>query len=129
MEVATPPMDAGLGIVPFLGLGLGACFGVALLLYNLIVLVSVLREGGDEKPSTLSMVAWGVGLAAAFLGPCGVFLALIAWGLSRYEQGRIYSEQSTLRSTRPCEMATINALLAIVSTVLCTLVAVAAFTL
>lgn len=124
---ATTTAETGLGFVPFLGLGLGSCFGVALVLYNLLVLISVLREGGDERPSALSMVAWGLGFVAVFLGPCGLFLALVAIGISRFEQGRIFTEQSAMRSTRPCEMATINGLLAIVSTVLFTLVTVAAF--
>lgn len=124
---ATTTAETGLSFVPFLGLGLGSCFGVALVLYNLIVLISVLREGGDERPSGLSMVAWGLGFVAVFLGPCGLFLALVAIGISRFEQGRIFNEQSPMRSTRPCEMATINGLLAIVSTVLFTLVTVVAF--
>ncbi len=124
---ATTTTETGLSFVPFLGLGLGSCFGVALVLYNLVVLISVLREGGDERPSALSMVAWGLGFVAVFLGPCGLFLALVAIGLSRFEQGRIFSELAPMRSTRPCEMATINGLLAIVSTVLFTLVTVAAF--
>ena len=128
MDGAVPTgTEAGLSFLPFLGLGLGSCFGVALVLYNLIVLISVLREGGDERPSALSLVAWGLGFVAVFLGPCGLFLAMVAIGISRYEQGRIFTEQSSMRSTRPCEMATINGLLAIVSTVLFTLVTIAAF--
>jgi hypothetical protein len=127
MDGVATTAETGLGFVPFLGLGLGACFGVALVLYNLIVLISVLREASDEKPSAVSLIAWALGFVAVFLGPCGLLLAVIAIGLSRFEQGRIFSDQSTMRSTRPCEMATINGLLAIVSTVLFTLVTIASF--
>lgn len=120
-----PSGVGGLGVLPWLGGGLGICFSFALVLYNLIALIGLIREGGDEKPSVISMIAWAVAFVSFLLGPCGFVTAFLAFVLSRIEQNRIYAEKSPLRSTRPCEMATINSLLAMVSTAIFTLVAIA----
>lgn len=120
MNIALESQGSGLGFAPWIGGGLGVCFGVALFLYNLIALIQVLREPGPERPSAVSMVAWALAFVSMFLGPCGLFTAGLAFIVARVENNRIFTEKSPVASSRPVEMATINSLLAIVFTVVFT---------
>jgi hypothetical protein len=124
MTPVTPAPETGLGFAPFVGGGLGLCFGCALILYNLVALIQVLREPGPEKPSALSMGAWAIAFVSLFLGPCGLFTAFVAFVIGRIESGRIMAEKSPVASSRPIEMATINSLLAMVFTLLTTIMVI-----
>ena len=102
----------GAGALLIVG-GIGGCFSLILVAYNLIVLIGFLRESAKDKPSTISIVAWVVSLVSVSLGPCGFVVGLVSFFVARYEQGRIYNEESTVRSTTPCEIASMNAIVAI----------------
>lgn len=99
----------------WLSIGATSCFAILLLGYNLSGVVSLVRDKRDERPaSPMSLVAWGLSIASLFLGPCGFLTALIALLLARIESGRIFAEQSSMRSTGPVHMANVNAAMAIV---------------
>lgn len=120
MTPVTAVPEHGMGFMPYIGGGLGLCFGTALMLYNLIALIQVLRDPSPERPSPLSMGAWAIAVLSLFLGPCGLFTAMVAFIIGRVESGRIMAEKSPVASGRPIEMATINSLLAIVFTLMIT---------
>ena len=95
---------------PLLGIGAGftGCFGFLLLAYNGLALFQQLREPGDETASGLAKGAWALSILSMFLGPCALFGAVLAIILASVERRRIYAEKSTLVSTRPCRMASLN---------------------
>lgn len=88
---------------------LGSCIGILLFLYNVVGVVSFLREDtGGESASMLSKGAWAIGFLSLLLGPCAWFGALLALILARVERGRIYAEKSPLAGATPCRMASVN---------------------
>lgn len=88
---------------------LGSCMSMILLVYNLVGLISYMREDtGGEKASGLAKAAWFIGFAAGFLGPCAWFGALLALILARVERSRIYAEKAPLAGATPCRMASVN---------------------
>ena len=88
---------------------LGSCVGALLFLYNVVGLVSFMREDtGGESASMLAKAAWAIGFLSGLLGPCMWFGAVIALILARVERGRIYAEKSPLAGATPCRMASVN---------------------
>lgn len=95
-------------IILYIGVGLTTLAGTVLVLYNLVVLIGVLRAKDPEKASNLSKAAWGLSFAVLFLGPCAAPLGLVAALMGVVETGRVYREQSTLASTTGARMAKTN---------------------
>lgn len=88
---------------------MGSCIGILLFLYNVVGVISFLREDtGGESASMLSKAAWAIGFLSGLLGPCAWFGALLALILARVERGRIYAEKSPLAGATPCRMASVN---------------------
>lgn len=106
--------------------GLSSCMWMVLFLYNLVGVISFMREDtGGESASMLSKAAWALGFFSIFVFPCAWFFALVAIGLARFERGRIYKEQSPLAGATPCRMASVNAGITLVLWALVTAGAVA----
>ena len=93
----------------FIGLGGASCLGMLLTVYNLFVLIGVFRAKEEEPASGLAKGAWALSLIAWFLGPCGLFVAFIAWVIARLEGNKIWREESPISSATPVRMATVNA--------------------
>jgi hypothetical protein len=109
--------EAGSGLL-VVGAGIGSCFAVILALYNAWIFIGFARETHKDRPSTAALAAWALSLLALFL-PCGgFFLAVITFFLARYEQGRIYNEESPISSTTPCDIASMNSMVVIVANLL-----------
>ena len=122
------PHAGGPGFMIWLTIGATSCFGLLLLVYNVFGVVSLIRDKRDERPaSPMSLAAWGVSLASLFLGPCALIPALLALVLARVESGRIFAEQSSMRSTGPVHMANVNAAIAIVLAVVYSLMVLFSF--
>ena len=90
------------------------CLFSVMFVYNLYAGAQFRREEHDEKPSRLSMAAWGLGLLAYVPFCCPGILALVALGLGVVERRRIYRDRSTLASSTPARLATINGVMALV---------------
>ena len=91
-------------------IGLGACFGSIVVLFNLWVLFGFMREKpGKDGPSPMSMGLWGASMITVLLGPCAWPLAALVFLLARSEQLKIYNEESSIRSTTPVQIAAMNA--------------------
>jgi hypothetical protein len=89
--------------------GMGSCIWMILVFYNLISLVGFMRsDTGGESASVLSKLAWAVGFFSFMLGPCAWLGAVAALIMAKVERGRIYEEASTVASSTPCSMASIN---------------------
>ena len=104
-STATPGPNA----LFFIGLGGASCLGMLLTVYNLFVLIGVFRAKDEEAASGMAKAAWALSLAAWFLGPCGLFVAFIAWVIARLEGNKIWREESPISSATPVRMATVNA--------------------
>ena len=89
--------------------GMGSCIWVILVIYNLISLIGHMRADHDgETASGLSKGAWAVGFFSFLLGPCACLGAITALIIANIERGRIYEEASSVASSTPCSMASIN---------------------
>jgi hypothetical protein len=84
------------------------CLLSVLVLYNVFGLVTFLRDDSEESASVMSKAAWGLGVAALFIPPCGVVFALAAIAMANLERRRIYQDISPLVSAGPARMASIN---------------------
>lgn len=89
------------------------CLFSVMFFYNLYAGAQFRREEHDEKPSRLSMAAWGLGLLAYVVPCCPGILPIIAMVLGTVERRRIYRGRSTLASSTPARMATINGVMAL----------------
>lgn len=93
----------------YLASGVANCIVLFLALYNLVVLVGVMRaddEGGNV--SGMAKGAWGIGCLSALFIPCAPFLSLVAFVLSSVEIGRVYRDESSLASATPARMGRVN---------------------
>jgi hypothetical protein len=89
--------------------GMGSCIWMILVFYNLISLVGFMRsDTGGESASGLSKAAWAIGFFSFMLGPCACLGAIGALVMAKVERERIYAETSTVASSTPCSMASIN---------------------
>ena len=96
------------------------CLFSVMFLYNLYGGAQFRREQHDDKASGLSMAAWGIGLLAYCPVCCPGLLALVAIVLGWVERRRIYRDRSTLASSTPARMGTINGVMALLGYVLIT---------
>ena len=94
------------------------CVFSVMFVYNLYGGAQFRREEHDEKASSLSMAAWGIGLLAYLPLCCPGLLAVVAIVMSWVERQRIYSDRSTLASSTPARMGTINGVMALLGYVL-----------
>ncbi len=93
----------------YAAVGLGSCIGFLLLAYNVVGLISYLREDtGGESASALAKAAWAIGFLSGLLGPCAWLGAVVAIVLARVERSRIYAEKAPLAGATPCRMAAVN---------------------
>lgn len=93
----------------YLASGVANCIVLFLALYNLVVLVGVMRADEDDGAvSGLAKGAWGIGCLSALFVPCAPFLSLVALVLSRLEIGRVYRDESSLASATPARMGSVN---------------------
>jgi hypothetical protein len=96
------------------------CLFSVMFVYNLYGGVQFRREEHDDKASSVSMAAWGIGLLAYFPICCPGLLAMVAITLGWLERRRIYGDRSTLASSTPARMGTINGVMALLGYVLIT---------
>ncbi|MFT4622875.1 MAG: hypothetical protein ACI8PZ_001531 [Myxococcota bacterium] len=89
-------------------MGVDCCLLSAMLAFNVWGLIGFVREEREEKPSGVSMAAWGIGFLSLLLGPCAWLGAVIAIGMASFERRRIYQDKSPLSSAGPARMASIN---------------------
>lgn len=89
------------------------CVFSMMFFYNLYGGAQFRREEHDEKASSLSMAAWGIGLLAYLPLCCPGLLAVVAILMSWVERRRIYSDRSTLASSTPARMGSINGIMAL----------------
>lgn len=91
--------------------GLGSCFGLLLLLYNLLSFALFLRETTEGSSSGLARASWGLGLLAVFLWwmPCvGAVFAVLAIVTSRIERNRIFRDESPLAGVTPIRLGSFD---------------------
>ena len=89
------------------------CLFSVMFLYNLYAGAQFRREEHDEKPSRLSMAAWGLGLLGYVVPCCAGVLPVTAVVLGAVERRRIYRGRSSLASSTPARLATINGVMAL----------------
>lgn len=92
----------------------GSCFGLLLLLYNVLSFALFLRESTEGSSSGLARASWAAGILALFLWwlPCGgALIALVAIGTSRMERGRIFRDESPLAGVTPIRLGSMNGVL------------------
>lgn len=103
----------GVGVAFYLLVGIFACLGSMLVLYNLMMVISHLRSEYDEKSSPLALFAWFGSLCGLMLGPCGLFTSLVCLIIARVETGKIYRGDSTPASALPAAMASLNSVVVV----------------
>lgn len=90
------------------------CLFSVMFLYNLYAGAQFRREEHEDKPSRLSMAAWGVGLLAYVMPCCPGVLPVTAMIMAAVERRRIYQGRSALASSTPARLGNINGVMALV---------------
>ncbi len=97
----------------FMFLGIGgtgiACFASVVWLYNLWIVIGMVRDAEAEAASGLAKGAWALSMLAWFVPGCGLLvLGPIAVIMSRMVTGQVYREEASISSNIPAGMASIN---------------------